>query len=121
MSFLLSGSTIRRPVSINEENSTLMAENRTLSGTVGRDFFGTNKRVFTLNFENCNAADFSTINTIYTTYLATGTTVTFQITDSSYNGYASTARSVHVDLLQRGFKTKGSDYLSEFSLVLKEA
>jgi hypothetical protein len=120
MSYILSGTTIRKPNSTNESNSTQYAENRTLSGNVNRDYFGSNKNVLTLQYNNVNYSDWSTINTIYQSYLTTKTAKTFQITDTNYNGAFSTSKNVHVDLLTRDFKIPGSTYLSDFVLVLKE-
>jgi len=118
MSYILAGTTIRAPHDFEENNSTQVAENRTLGGSVTRDFFGTNKRVWTLNYENCKITNFNTIKTIYNTYLSTGSAQTWQVTETNYT---ISQTSVHVDLLQRGFKIRGSDYLSDFTLILKEA
>ena len=76
MSFVLSSTSIKAPQSIGEGNSTQVAQQRTLSGGVSRDYFGSNKRVWTLEYSNVNPTSFSTINTIYQNYLTTGTTVT---------------------------------------------
>jgi hypothetical protein len=118
MAYLLSGSTIRNPKSLNEGNTTQVAQNRTLGGSITRDYFGTNKKVWVLNFENAKKADYDTINTIYQTYLSTGTTVTFEVTETNYT-IASTR--VHIDLVERQFRVRGSDYLSDFTLTLTEA
>lgn len=118
MSYLLNGTTIRRPNEMSEANNTQVAQNRTLDGSVNRDYFGSNKRVWTLRYKNCNASDFSTINTLYSNYLSNGAAVSFQSTETNYT-IAST--NVHVDLVQRGFSIPGSDYLSEFDLILTEA
>jgi hypothetical protein len=61
MSYLLSSTTIRSPLSIDESNSTQVAQNRTLAGTVTRDYFGSNKRVWTLEYRNTKKADYDTI------------------------------------------------------------
>lgn len=118
MSYLLSGTPIRSPLSIEETNSTIVAENRTLDGTVTRDYMGSNKRVWKLSYENVKAADFSTINTLYQTFLSTGVALTWQITETNYT---VSQTNVHVDLLQRAFTVKGTDYLSDFDLILTEA
>lgn len=118
MSYLLAGSTIRNPHDFVEENSTQVAQNRTLGGSVTRDYFGSNKRKWTLNYQNCKTTDFTTINTIYQTYLSSGTAQTWQITETNY---AISSTNVHIDLVQRGFNIRGSDYLSDFSLILTEA
>lgn len=118
MAYLLGGSQIRNPLSLEESNSTQVAQNRTLSGSVTRDYFGSNKRVWTLDFQNAKITDYSTINTIYQAYLTSGTCPTFEVTETNYT-VAST--NVHVDLITRDFSVRGSDYLSNFSLVLTEA
>lgn len=121
MSFILGGTTIRKPNSMTEENNTQVAENRTLSGNVNRDYFGSNKRIFTLKYQNVNYTDWSTINTLYQSYLSTEATKTWQITDTNYNGAASSSLNVHLDLLTRDFNVAGSTYLSDFTLILTEA
>lgn len=121
MSFLLAGSTIKGPQSIAEDNNTQVAQQRTLSGAINRDYFGSNKRIWTLQYSNINPTAYAVIDTIYQTYLSTGTAQTWQITDPSYNGYATTVRRVHVDIQSRGFNVRGSSYISDFTLILTEA
>lgn len=118
MGYILDGSTIRAPHTFNEYNSTQVAQNRTLSGSITRDYFGSNKKRWVLEYRNTKKADFDTINTIYLSYLSTGTAKTWQVTETNYT-IAST--NVHVDLQERGFSIRGSDYLSDFDLVLTEA
>jgi hypothetical protein len=118
MPFLLSATTIKGPISIQESNSTQVAQQRTLGGSISRDYFGSNKRVWTLEYANINPTAFTTINTVYQTYLSTGTAVTWQSTESNYI-VAST--NVHIDLLVRKFNVRGSSYISDFALILTEA
>lgn len=118
MSYLLNGSAIRAPHTFDEENSTMTAQNRVLSGSVTRDLFGSNKKVWTLEYENTKKADFDTINTIYQSYLTTGTAQSWSVTETNY---AVAATTVHVDLRQRAFRIRGLDYLSDFTLTLTEA
>lgn len=118
MAYVLAGVSIRRPVSMEETNSTQVAQNRVLSGAVTRDYFGSNKKIWVLDYENTQKSDYDTINGIYQSYLSTGTTQTWQVTETNYT--ISSTR-VHVDLLQRGFRVSGSDYISDFSLILTEA
>lgn len=118
MAYTLAGSSIRPPTSFDEANSTQLAQQRTLSGAVNRDFFGSNKRIWTLNYENVQITEFNTIKTIYTNYLSTGSAVTWVVDETNYTVSSTT---VHVDLLQRQFKVRGSDYLSNFTLTLTEA
>lgn len=118
MSYVLSGQTIRRPSQMDESNSTQMAVQRTLSGAINRDIFGSNKRVWTLVYDLTNKTDYDTIKGIYDSYLATNTTKTWEVTEANYT--ISQTR-VHVDLLERGFSVKGDQYLSSFTLTLTEA
>jgi len=118
MSYTLGGSTIKAPNSIKETNSTQVAQNRTLDGTVSRDYFGDNKRVWILDYRNTNKTQYDIIKTIYDSYLSTATAKAFVSTETNYT-IAST--NVHVDLLERGFSVKGTDYISDFTLVLTEA
>lgn len=118
MSYLLAGSAIRAPHDFEESNSTQVAQQRTLGGSINRDYFGSNKKVWVLNYENTKKADYDTINTIYQSYLSTGTAQTWSVTETNYTVSSTT---VHVDLLVRGFKVRGTDYISDFTLTLTEA
>jgi hypothetical protein len=118
MAYTLAGTTIKRPQAIVEENSTQVTEIRTLSGAVNRDFFGSNKRVWKMDYSTITKTDFDTINTIYQNYLTAGTPVAFVSTETSY---LIPSTNVHIDLLSRGFNYKGGSYLSDFQLILTEA
>lgn len=117
MAYTLDGSNIRAPHEMDETNSTQVAQVRTLDGTISRDYFGSNKKVWTLNYNNTKKADYDTINTLYQTYLSTATPLTWEITETNY----SVSTSVHVDLSQRNFRVRGTDYISDFTLTLTEA
>lgn len=118
MAYILNGSTIKRPNSMTENNSTQVAQNRVLSGNIARDFFGSNKRVWKLSYENINTTDFALLNTIYQAYLLAGNAVTWQVTEGAY---PVSSTSVHVDLQTRDFSVPGSSYLSTTELILTEA
>lgn len=118
MAYTLSGTEIKAPNSMSESNSTQVAQHRTLQGNITRDFFGDNKKIWALNYKNCNKTDYDIINTIYLAYLSSGTAVTWVVDETNYT---VSSTSVHVDLLQRGFSVKGTDYLSDFDLILTEA
>lgn len=118
MAYILDGTTIRAPQEMRESNSTQMAEVRTLSGSVGRDYFGSNKRVWVLSYRNTNKTYYDAINAIYASYLSNGSAKSWQVTETNYTVSATT---VHVDLLDRGFSIRGSNYLSDFDLILTEA
>lgn len=118
MAYTLDGTNIRSPHSMSEGNSTQFAQKRTLSGSVRRDYFGSNKKVWTLNYTNTNKTDYDVINTIYQSYLSTGSTKTWVITEANYS---VSSTNVHLDLVQRGFSVKGEDYISDFDLILVEA
>jgi hypothetical protein len=118
MAYILDGSTIRSPNSIKESNSTQVAQHRTLDGSVSRDYFGDNKRVWVLDYQNVQKVSYDAIKTIYDAYLATATAQTWEITETNYT---ISQTSVHIDLLERGFSVKGEDYISDFTLILTEA
>lgn len=117
MAYLLSGTSIRRPSNFKETNATQAAQQQALNGTVSRDYFGSNKRIWTLDYQNVNSTDYATIKTIYTAYLSGPTVKTWQVTETNYT---VSSVNVHIDLLERGFSVKGSDYLSDFTLILTE-
>lgn len=117
MAYILNGSTIRSPHRITETNSTQVAQNRSLSGSYRRDYFGSNKRIWILEYENTKKVDYDTIKGIYDSHLSTGSAITWQSTEANYT-FAQT--SVHIDLKERGFRVKGTDYISDFTLVLTE-
>lgn len=117
MAYSLDSTAIRSPHTFNESNNTQVAQVRTLSGAISRDYFGSNKRVWTLSYRNTNKTDFDTIDTIYQNYLSTNAAVPFATTETNY----TVSATVHVDLQQRGFSIRGEDYLSDFDLVLTEA
>lgn len=118
MGYLLDGQTIRAPYDLREENSTQVAQNRTLNGDINRDYFGTNKRRWILTYRNTKKADYDTIKAIHSSYLSTGTTKTFEVTETNYD---VDSVSCHVDIEERVFTVRGESYISDFTLVLTEA
>lgn len=118
MAYLLDGSTLRRPNSLQVSNDTQMAQNRTLDGSITRDMFGSNKKVWELNYVNTVKADFDTIDTIYQSYLSSGTVKTWEVTETNYT---ISQVNVHVDLKVRSFSVGGESYISDFTLILTEA
>ena len=117
MSYTLNAIDIRRPASFSESNSTQSAQNRTLDGSISRDYFGDNKRVWKLSYKHVNSADYLVIKSIYQGYLSNPEGVTWQVSETNYT-IAET--HVHVDLVDRGFSVKGTSYLSDFELILTE-
>ncbi len=118
MSYILDSTTIRAPHEFSEGNSTQVAVQRALSGSINRDYFGSNKRVWSLSYRNVKKSDYDVINTIYQSYLSTGNTKTWQITETNYT---VSQTNVHVDLESRSFSVRGSSYISDFDLILTEA
>lgn len=116
--YILSATTIRNPHEITEQSTTQVAQQRTLSGRIGRDYFGSTNRVWNLVYKNVLKADYDTIKTIYDAYLATANAVSWEITETNYTVSSTT---VHVDLIERQFRVKGDLYLSDFNLILTEA
>lgn len=118
MAYLLDSTTIRSPQNLEEGNSTQFAQVRTMSGAIGRDYFGDNKRVWILDYTNTTKSDYDTINAIYQSYLTSGTAKTFESTETNYTVASTT---VHIDLTRRAFNVGGTNYISDFTLVLTEA
>lgn len=118
MAYILSGTTIRSPHELTEDNDTMVAENRALDGSINRDYLGSNKRTWVLKFNNVQGADYSAIKTIYDTFLATNTPVTWEVIETNYTIAQTT---VHMDLDSRAFRVRGEDYISDFVLKLTEA
>lgn len=116
--YILDSTTIEAPNELTEENSTQVAQQRTLSGAVSRDYFGSNKRVWRLKYRNKLKADYDAIKTIYDSYLSTGTAKSWEVTETNYT---ITSTTVHVDLQERGFSVGGENYISNFDLTLTEA
>lgn len=118
MAYTLDSTTIRAPYSIKETSTTQYAQQKTLQGTVGRDYFGDSKRVWVLEYRNTKVSDYNTIKTIYDAHITSGVTKNFVSTESNY---AVSSTPCHVDLQVREFSVRGSDYLSDFTLILTEA
>lgn len=117
MSYSLGGTAIRRPTTMHESNNTQYAANRVLSGANTRDYFGANKRVWTLNYKTLNATDFATIYAVYQAFLTNKMPITFVVTEGNY----PVNTTVHVDFPDRDFSIPGSSYLSDNTLTLTEA
>lgn len=121
MAFVLAGSDIRRPTSLEETKTERFAQVQTLDGRIHRDYYNSlvgTKRVWVLSYENASASEYSAISTIYETYKNTDTVQTWEITETNYT-VAET--NVHIDLVKRSFDVPGSDYISSFQLILTEA
>lgn len=117
MAYLLNGTTIRSPHNIDETTVDTYAQQKALNGDVNRDYFGSTKRIWVLDYTNTKPSDYTTIKTIVDAYKSTVTTKTFQSTETNYT-VASTL--CHLDLIRREFSVGGTDYISDFSLVLTE-
>ena len=119
MAFTLDGQAIKAPQAIQEKVDNIQyAQQRTLAGSIGRDYFGSNKRVWKLSYDNIQKTYYDTIKAIYDTYTATGTAVTWESTETNYT-IAST--NVHINIDDRGFSVGGEDYISSFAITLTEA
>jgi hypothetical protein len=119
MAFTLNGTAIKAPQTISETVDNIQyAQQRTLSGSVNRDYFGNNKRVWKLSYTNIQKTYYDVIKSIYDTYTASGTAVTWVSTETNY---AISSTNVHVNIDTRGFSVGGEDYISSFTLILTEA
>lgn len=117
MSYLLDATTIRRPMNIEELTVDQYAQQKALSGAVGRDYFGSTKRIWALDYVNTQPIEYQTIKTIVDDYKSTGTAKNFESTESNYL-IAST--DCHLDLTKRNFSVGGTDYISDFTLIITE-
>ena len=118
MSYLLASTVIKRPKRILVKNDTQFAQQRTLKGNIGRDYFGDNKRVWLFEYPLITKADFDVIDAIYQSYLTLGTPKTFQSTETNY---LVSSTLVHMDIPDRDFNVGGDQYISNFSMTLTEA
>lgn len=118
MSYLLDGAAIRAPHNIEELTDDIFVQHTTLDNTRSRDYMGTTKRRWALDYINTKPSDYDTIKTIWDSYKANAQAKTFQSTETNYT-IAST--NVHIDLTQRTFSVGGDTYISDFTLVLTEA
>lgn len=118
MSYLLDSVAIRPPKNLEEQTLDLFAQQRSLNNAINRDYFGDTKRVWVFDYVNTQPSDYSTIRAIVDSYKSTSTAKSFESTETNYTIAATT---VHLDLIKRGFTYAGSDYISDFSLVLTEA
>lgn len=119
MAFTLGGAAIKAPQTITETVDNFQyAQQRTLAGTINRDYFGSNKRVWKLTYKNIPKASYDTIKTVYDTYTSTGTAQTWVSTETNY---AIASTNVHINIDGRGFSVGGEDYISSFTLILTEA
>lgn len=117
MSYVLDGSEIRAPHNIDELTEDLYAQQVSLDNTRSRDYMGTTKRVWALDYTNTKVADYDTIKTIWDSYKSTATGKSFQSTETNYPIALTT---VHIDMTKRRFSVGGIDYISDFTLVLTE-
>lgn len=115
VAYVLGGISIQPPHRFSEANDTLYAENRVLEGDINRDFFGENKRVWDLEYENLNPEDSAIIKALYYDYLDSGETKTWEVTGDNY---FITETSVHIDLPDR---TIHPAYITSFVIRLTEA
>lgn len=118
MPYYLDDLLIRRPSNLQEENNTQFAQNRTLDGSINRDYFGDIKRIWTLNYQTVNKDDYFTIRAIYNDYLTNKNAINFEITEDNYTILQT---QVFMDIPTRGFSVKGTDYLSDFTITLTES
>lgn len=118
MPYYLDGTPIRAPHDFKEEITNQYAQNRTLDGSINRDYFGDLKRVWTLQFVNMKLSDYTTVRTIYDSYLASFAAKTWLVDETNYT---VSQTSVHLNMDSREFSIRGSDYLSDVTLTLTEA
>jgi hypothetical protein len=116
--FTLGGTAIRSPNSMRETTQKQYAQQRPLSGSVNRKYYGSTKRVWELQYNNLNKTDYNTIRALYNSYLSTGTPQAFLLTSSGFTDFLST--NVHLSMPDTGFPKTATYYLTNFTLTLKE-
>lgn len=116
MAYLLGGVAIKRPTSMNWTRTSQYAQNKTLDGSVTRDYFGDDKNIWVLQYRNVSNSDYSAILARYDDYIANGV----RYFDSTGEAI-SIGTLVHVSVDTRSFNVGGTDYLGDFSLILTEA
>lgn len=116
--FVLDGLTIRAPSVFRELSDKLYVQQRPLTGSFNRKYYGDSKRTWELEYTNLKRVDYLNLKAIYDSYLSTGSTKPFVMTGSAYSGMVAT--NVHVDLIAIGYPNTGIHYLPSFKLVLKE-
>jgi hypothetical protein len=116
MSYTLAGTDFKRPTSIGWSIVSQFAENKTLDGSVSRDYFGSDKNVWQLSYKNVTNTDYLSILALYQDYLTNGVRYFQTVGESIVVGAL-----VHVSLSERQFTVGGSDYLADFTLTLTEA
>lgn len=116
MSYLLGGVSIKRPSSMSVSRESQFAQQKTLDGSVNRDYLGSDKLVFELVYDNITTGDYTVLIERYDDYIDNGTRF-FDTTGEAVE-YGTL---VHVDLRPREFRVKGSSYISRAVLILTEA
>lgn len=117
MPYYLDGTQIRAPYSFEEVITNQYAQNKTLDGSVNRDYFGDLKRIWTLEFKTMKKADYIVLRTIYNDYLTNFTAKHWETTEDNYT---ITQTTVHLNMDSRSFSIRGYEYLSDVTLVLTE-
>lgn len=116
--YLLDSTQIRSPKNLDEQTVDQYAQQKTLSGAVARDYFGSTKRIWTLDYTDTQGSEYQTIKTIVDAYKSTNTLKSFESTETNYT-ISSTL--CHLDLTRRRFSVGGTDYISDFTLIITEA
>lgn len=117
IAYILNGITIPMPHHISEENGTQYVQHRVIEGDINRDFFGNNKRVWTLQYRNSKKTNYDVIKSIYDHYLTSGQFATWEIQGDNYS---VSETNVHIELPERHFSTAGRSYISDYELTLLE-
>ena len=112
MSYILNGTTIKRPSTMKREAIEVAGDHMTISGKTKRDITARKYR-YILSYGNITKTDADTLQTIYNLKAV----VTFQSTEANFT---VSSRNVHVDIGSRDYAYPGSAYLSTFNLILTE-
>lgn len=112
MSYILNGTTIPRPQQFQRFQLEIARKLDMLNGATKKDIVG-RKEQFLLSYERLTQSEVTNIVAIYNL----NSEVTFQVTETNLT---IPVTNVHVEIPNRAYRTLGSDYLEDLTLVLTE-
>lgn len=112
MPYILNGTTLPNPKAFTREQVETSGTIVTINGATKKDITNRKER-FILTYNMLSQANVQTILGIWGGL----TTVSFESTEASLMINPTT---VHVEIAQRGYTTKGSDYREDLVIVLTE-
>lgn len=112
MTWLLNGTSIKKPVSFRRQQVEVSKDNQTLSGETKRDFVR-QKEIFIVGLKMLTQTEVNQIIGIYNLM----TPVTFVVDEGNLQ---IPSKSVWVKITDRNYPAKGTDYREDITLTLEE-